>query len=150
MQSFLIQKNNYDRRIVSKTISVPAAKAWNKLSSFKGIEAYSPIEKSITNGEGAGATRTCYLPEGVAIHEVLNFVEDDRMEMQYAITDGPFPIEGYVSTIKVSAQDDRNCKITWGCEFECSAEAEPEMIKLFEGFYNVIIESLENVIKSEN
>ena len=136
--------------IVSKSIAVSANKAWSKLSSFKGIEAYSPIEKSVTTGTGAGATRTCYMPDGAAIHEVLNFVEDAEMEMQYAITDGPFPIDSYVSTIKVAAQGDSSCKITWGCQFECSPEAEPDMVKLFEGFYNVIIESLENVIKNEN
>ena len=136
--------------IVSKSIAVSAEKAWSKLSSFKGIEAYSPIERSITTGSGAGAKRTCYMPDGAAINEVLNFVEDANMEMQYAITDGPFPIDSYVSTIKVASLSDNNCKITWGCSFECSKEAESEMVKLFEGFYNVIIESLEGVIQNEN
>ena len=56
--------------IVSKSIDVPANKAWEKLASFRGIEEFSPIEKSETTGQGAGATRTCYLPDGAAIHEV--------------------------------------------------------------------------------
>ena len=136
--------------IVSKKISVSAKKAWKKLSSFKGIEKFSPIESSVTNGKGAGATRICYLPDGAAIHEVLESVENDSMEMQYKITDGPFPITGYLSTVKVSSKGNNKCKITWGCEFECEKEVEPDMVKLFEGFYNVIIESLENLIKNEN
>lgn len=136
--------------IVSKSIEVPAVSAWKKLSSFRGIEEFSPVEKSVTNGEGVGATRTCYMPEGAAIHEVLDMVEDSAMEMQYKITEGPFPITGYVSTVKVSALSDNSCKITWGCEFDCSKEVEEEMTKLFEGFYHVIIESLENLIRSEN
>ena len=136
--------------IVSKKIGVPAHNAWNKLSSFKGIEEFSPVERSVTEGAGAGATRTCYLPDGAAIHEVLDRVEEANMEMEYKIVKGPFPITGYVSTVKVSAVGLDECKITWGCTFECADEVEKDMIQLFEGFYNVIIESLEGLIKNQN
>ena len=136
--------------IVSKEINIPAAAAWENLSSFRGIEKYSPIERSETTGHGVGATRTCYLPDGAAIHEVLDRVEESSMEMVYKITEGPFPVSGYVSTIKVSPRGKSSCQITWGGEFECNKEVETEMIKLFEGFYHVIIESLENVIQNQN
>ncbi len=36
------------------------------------------------------------------------------------------------------------------CEFESAEEHKQDMIDLFAGFYNVIIESLENMIKSQN
>ena len=134
--------------IVSKSINVSAEKAWAALSSFKGIENYSPIERSETQGEGAGATRTCYLPDGAAIHEILNFAENDKMEMQYIITEGPFPVTNYVSDVKVSALDSDSCKVTWGCEFESASEAKEEMEKLFGGFYEVIIDSLEGYLKN--
>ena len=136
--------------IVTKSINVPAEKAWKNLSSFRGIENYSPVERSETRGEGQGATRTCFLPEGAAIHEVLSLLEEENMQMQYKITEGPFPIVDYVSTIKVSPMEEENCKISWGCTFESTSEVEQDMIQLFEGFYNVIIESLENYIQSDN
>ena len=136
--------------IVNKTINVPAEQVWARLSSFRGIEEYSPIERSVTEGNGAGATRTCYMPDGAAIHEVLDLVEDEVMEMQYKITEGPFPVSGYVSTIKVEATGESSCKVTWGCEFEASEEVEQDMKELFAGFYNVIIESLESVIQNQN
>ena len=132
---------------VSKSINVSAEKAWAALSSFRGIENYSPIERSETQGEGAGSTRTCYLPDGAAIHESLNFVENDKMEMQYQITEGPFPVTGYVSDVKVSAIDSDSCTISWGCEFESAPEAKKEMEELFGGFYEVIIDSLEGYLK---
>ena len=134
--------------IVSKSINVPAGKAWEALSSFRGIENYSPIAKSETQGAGAGATRTCYLPDGAAIHEVLDYTHDDVMEMQYRITEGPFPVEGYVSTIKVSAVDPNNCKVTWGCEFDSAEEVKAEMKKVFGGFYDVIIDELEGYLNN--
>lgn len=136
--------------IVSKKINTPAAIAWDILSSFRGIENFSPIEKSQTNGEGVGATRTCFLPDGAAIHEVLSKVDNDQQEFEYKITEGPFPVTGYVSTVKVTEVDAENCEITWGCEFESSPEAEKEMKDLFAGFYNVIIDSLESLIKNQN
>ena len=134
--------------IVNKSINVPAQKAWEALSSFRGIENYSPIEKSVTEGAGAGATRTCYLPDGAAIHEVLNFANDKAMEMQYKITEGPFPVQGYVSTIKVSPVHENNCKITWGCEFDSAEEVKAEMENVFGGFYNVIIDQLEGYLNN--
>ena len=136
--------------IVTKSINVSANKAWEMLSSFRGIEHISPVERSVTEGHGAGATRTCYLPDGAAIHEVLDMVEDDSMEMQYKITEGPFPIRDYVSNVKVSSTGKNQCRITWGCTFECGDEVKTEMIQLFEGFYNVIIESLEGLIQSQS
>lgn len=134
--------------IVNKSINAPAEKAWEALSSFRGIENYSPIEKSVTEGIGAGATRICYLPDGAAIHEVLNYANNDAMEMQYKITEGPFPIQGYLSTIKVSPVNENNCKITWDCEFESAEEVKAEMEKVFGGFYNVIIDQLEGYLNN--
>ena len=131
--------------VVSKTIQGQASKAWSTLSSFRNIEAISPIERSETIGEGAGATRTCYMPDGSTIHEVLERVEDSTMELQYKITEGPFPITGYVSNVKVEASGESNCKVTWGCEFDTNEETKEDMINLFEGFYNVIIDNLETV-----
>lgn len=46
--------------IVSKQINVPAEKAWKALSSFRGIENYSPIERSETKGEGAGGNKVLF------------------------------------------------------------------------------------------
>ncbi|HEY5690137.1 MAG TPA: SRPBCC family protein [Cyclobacteriaceae bacterium] len=136
--------------IVSKSINVSASEAWKKLSSFRGIEEFSPIERSETIGHGAGATRTCYMPDGAAIYEVLEEVEDGRMEMQYKITKGPFPIKGYVSNVKVEKTGEGSCKIIWGCEFETEPENKNEMVNLFEGFYHTIIDSLENLINRQN
>ena len=133
--------------VVSKIIQVPAIRAWEKLSSFRGIEEFSPIERSVTEGNGVGAKRTCYMPDGAAIYETLNRVDEEVMEFEYEINKGPFPITRYVSTVKVEGTGEHSSKVTWGCEFTSAPEAEAEMSKLFEGFYHVIIDSLEKVIQ---
>jgi hypothetical protein len=90
------------------------------------------------------------MPDGATIYEVLSKVEDTTMEMQYKITEGPFPITGYVSDVKVEGIGDSSCKVTWGCQFETEEENIKAMIDLFEGFYNVIIDSLETMINNQN
>lgn len=133
--------------VVSKVIQVSAIRAWEKLSSFRGIEEFSPIERSVTEGNGVGAKRTCYMPDGAAIYETLNRVDEEVMEFEYEINKGPFPITSYISTVKVEGTGEDSSKVTWGCEFTSAPEAEAEMSKLFEGFYHVIIDSLEKVIQ---
>ncbi|MCE7997116.1 MAG: SRPBCC family protein [Roseivirga sp.] len=135
---------------VTKTIQAPANKIWETISSFRGIEKFSPIAKSVTEGEGAGAKRTCYMPDGAEIHEVLTEVDQDVMQLQYIITEGPFPVQGYLSTVKVTEVDQNSCTVSWGSQYEVSDEAAPDMKELFEGFYNVIIDSLETLSKGSN
>jgi hypothetical protein len=135
---------------VTKSINVPAAKVWEKVSSFRGIENFSPIERSEVEGDGAGATRTCYMPDGAEINEVLNEVDLNNMQIQYRITEGPFPVTDYLSTVTVSSIDGSSCTVSWGAQFDVATENEEAMKDLFNGFYTVIIDSLETVINGEN
>ena len=132
--------------LVSKQIEVPAEKAWGKLSYFGGMEEYSPVEICTLVGSGVGATRICYLPNGSTIYEVLERLENDRMELEYKITVGPFPITGYVSQVKVEDAGEGACTITWGCEFGVKPQKKVEMETLFEGFFDTIIDELEVLI----
>ncbi|MEB2781431.1 SRPBCC family protein [Algoriphagus sp. C2-6-M1] len=135
---------------VTKTINVPAHQVWEKVSSFKGIEEFSPIASSVTEGEGIGTKRKCYMPDGAEISERLELVDNSTMTMQYKITEGPFPITGYLSTIKVKPLGDSACEVTWGSEFDVGSEAKAQMEELFGGFYNVIIDGLESLINKQN
>ncbi|NNE33076.1 MAG: SRPBCC family protein [Winogradskyella sp.] len=132
---------------VKIAINVPAKKAWATLSSFSGIEEFSPIASSEVNGQGVGAKRTCTMPDGSKIYEVMNEMDNDKMHMQYAILSGPFPITNYISDVDIKAIDNSTCEVSWACSFNPNSEkAEAPMKETFEGFYNVIIEGLENKI----
>ncbi|MBL4905525.1 MAG: SRPBCC family protein [Flavobacteriaceae bacterium] len=132
---------------VTKAIQVSANNAWNTLATFRGIENFSPIAKSVVEGNGEGATRMCYMPDGAEISEVLSILDNDTMHLQYKILSGPFPITNYVSDVNVNALDANTCEITWACSFNTDSAAEGDMIGLFEGFYNVIIDSLEKMLQ---
>ena len=133
---------------VTKTINISANEAWNNLSSFQGLEHYSPIAKTVTEGSGEGMKRTCTMPDGAEIFEVLTKQDHANKEMQYIITEGPFPFTDYVSTVKVSG-DDQTATINWSCTFTAAEENQKPMQELLGGFYNVIIESLETHVKEQ-
>ncbi len=131
---------------VTKSIKVPAKDAWSKLAAFGGIEEFSPIERSVLEGEGEGAKRTCYLPDGAAINEILSKLDHENMHLEYKILSGPFPITDYTSDIRIQSTMDGNCEINWSCNFNTDPAKEPDMKNLFTGFYNTIIDSLEAII----
>lgn len=133
---------------VSKSINVSAAAAWSNLSSFKGIENYSPIARSTTEGNGEGMKRTCFMPDDAAIYEQLTKVDNNAMEMQYIITEGPFPFTDYLSTVKVTG-DENNATINWSASFNAEEANQKPMQELLSGFYNAIIENLESYVKNE-
>ena len=134
---------------VTKTINVPAASVWAKLESFRGIEKFSPIARSVAEGEGVGTKRTCYMPDNAEIKEELTKLDNENMQLEYIILSGPFPITDYVSTVKVKAIDENTCEVSWGSTFVVGEAPESDIIGLFDNFYNVIIDSLEALIKAE-
>jgi len=132
---------------VTKSIHASSSEAWENLSSFRGIENISPIAKSIVEGTGEGATRSCFMPDGAEIKEVLSKVNNDNMHMEYKILSGPFPVSDYVSNIIVKPINGSQSEISWSCSFNSDNSVEEDMKNLFEGFYNTIIDGLEDLLK---
>ena len=133
---------------VTRHVAVSADFAWEKLSAFAGIEKFSPIERSVTEGQGEGMKRTCYLPDGAAIYERLNKVDDTNMHLEYIITEGPFPVQNYVSNVKVKPVDSSTCEISWIADYNVDEAAANDMKNLFEGFYHAIMGGLEGLSKN--
>lgn len=131
---------------VTKTINIPAQTAWDKLSSFSGIEHFSPIERSIVQGTGVGAKRSCFLPENVEIKEELTKLDNNSMTFEYVILSGPFPISNYVSTVSISSKGNEASEISWTANFVVGDVPVEEMKGLFAGFYNAIIDGLEKLV----
>ena len=132
---------------VTKSINVSANDAWEKLAAFGGIEHFSPIEKSILEGQGPGAKRTCIMPDGAEINEVLNKLDNENMHLEYEILSGPFPMTDYISDVNVKALDADNCEITWSSNYNPAEGAEEQMKEILNGFYHTMIDGLEKLIK---
>lgn len=133
---------------VTQTINATAAKVWNTISSFEGIENFSPVARSVKTGNGVGALRSCFLPDNSEIKEELTVLDNENMHLQYIITSGPFPIEGYLSNVNIKEISETSCEVSWSSQFNVNKGIpENEMIGLFEGFYKAIMEGLEALLK---
>ena len=131
---------------VTKTINATATETWNTISSFEGIEKFSPIARSVKTGDGVGALRSCFMPDDAEIKEELTGLNNDTMHLQYIITSGPFPFKDYVSDVLVKEVSETSCEVSWSSQFNVN-EGIPEsaMIELLEGFYTAIMEGLESL-----
>lgn len=131
---------------VTKEIKISAQSAWENISSFRGIENISPIARSVVEGNGVGATRSCFMPDDAEIKEELTVCDNDNMLLEYVILSGPFPITDYVSQVKVTSTGENSCTVSWQSTYQTADENTEAMKGLFEGFYNVIIDSLEELL----
>ncbi|QFY42090.1 SRPBCC family protein [Candidatus Methylospira mobilis] len=108
---------------VTKTIDVPAEKAWKAISSIGGLERWFPVIKTCTvEGEGVGAVRTLELAQGGKMRDRIDEIDYENKRFRYLRFEHPFPIKNYLCTIEVTtAPGDRRSTISWSVEVELDA-----------------------------
>ncbi|MEQ9300496.1 MAG: SRPBCC family protein [Cyclobacteriaceae bacterium] len=132
---------------VKEVINTPAAPAWEILSGFRGIEEFSPISKSQVSGEGVGAIRTCRMPDGAEIKEVLTKVDHGSMKMTYEMVNSSLPIEQYKVQLQVMAKGSDHCEIQYNSSCQINQTLEEDMMKLLQSVYTEIILGLERYLR---
>jgi Polyketide cyclase / dehydrase and lipid transport len=96
------------------------------------------VATSSLEGQGpadrVGCIRILALQDGARIGERLLSLDDAARSYVYAILEGPFPVTGYVSTLRVTpVTDGGRSFVEWFSVFECEPEAAGELVSLFEG-----------------
>ncbi|MFC9462787.1 SRPBCC family protein, partial [Streptomyces sp. NPDC056983] len=85
---------------VSRIVPASPDKVWNLIGGFDTLPDWLPYIPESTLLEG-GRVRRLKNPEGeVIIERLVDFNETER-HYSYAILQAPFPVNGYVSTIRV-------------------------------------------------
>jgi len=89
---------------------------WNTLRSFDGVERYLQIvSKSVVEGVGQGAKRTCDVAMGsqmFQIQETLEVLDDSNHSLVVSLDDGPIQIKGMKFTFVVKSQGEGKSNIT--------------------------------------
>ena len=127
-------------------VNASADQVWDLLGDYNAIEDWHPAVVSSTltgDGKTAGSRRVLALPGDAKIIEDLVSHSDDGMSYSYRITEGPFPITDYVSTILVEADGDESCKVTWSSTFNASGVSDQEAIGIITGVYEAGLESIQ-------
>ncbi|MFF4381106.1 SRPBCC family protein [Kitasatospora sp. NPDC001547] len=121
---------------VSRTVPATPEQVWALIGGFDALPDWLPYIPESTAVEG-GRVRRLKNPEGELIVERLVDFNETERQYSYAILQAPFPVDGYVSTLRVHAVPGRDdlAEVQWSGRFNPKGATEQEVIDLFTGIY---------------
>ncbi|SEO47267.1 SRPBCC family protein [Actinacidiphila rubida] len=133
---------------VSRTIPASPARAWHTVGGFGSLPDWLPYIPESTLEEG-GRVRRLRDPDGGAIVERLVDFNETERHYSYTILEAPFPVVGYVSTLRVHSVvgDAGLCEVEWSGRFTPQGATEEEVIALFTGIYRDGLEALDQALR---
>lgn len=121
---------------VTGTIDAPAEAVWQSVRDFGGFDTYSVLVARCTvDGEGVGAMRTVYGPDGAQMREQLLSLDDATRTLSYTIVDVDTPWRQYLSTMRVWDDGDGRSVLEWLATCE-PAMPEEEAERILEYVYS--------------
>ncbi|MEU1892039.1 SRPBCC family protein [Streptomyces pristinaespiralis] len=121
---------------VSRVVPASPDKVWSLIGGFDTLPDWLPYIPESTALEG-GRVRRLANPDGdVIVERLVDFNEAER-HYSYAILEAPFPVNGYVSTLRVYAVPGRDevAEVQWSGRFDPDGATEDEVVDLFTGIY---------------
>ena len=132
--------------LVKKTIDVPANDVWETLRSFDRVERYVPIVKSSTiQGSGAGCQRTCSVQFGqqeAKLVEKLEYLDDDKMLLQFSISEAPTPFQGLQFQIQIISLDEAKSEVQISTKLQ---NGNSEAIKMIQDIFQMTADGLKKL-----
>ncbi|MFD5563022.1 SRPBCC family protein [Kitasatospora griseola] len=121
---------------VSRIVPATPERVWNLIGGFDALPDWLPYIPESTALEG-GRVRRLTNPEGEVIVERLVAFNEAERHYSYAILQAPFPVDGYVSTIRVHAVPGRDdlAEVQWSGRFNPVDATEQQVVDLFTGIY---------------
>ncbi|MFE6758162.1 SRPBCC family protein [Streptomyces sp. NPDC057684] len=134
---------------VSRIVPASPDKVWNLIGGFDTLPDWLPYIPESTLLEG-GRVRRLKNPEGeVIIERLVDFNETER-HYSYAILQAPFPVNGYVSTIRVHTIPGRDdvAEVQWSGRFNPDNATDDEAVDLFNGIYTDGLDALNQTLSA--
>ncbi|MFD8827009.1 SRPBCC family protein [Streptomyces sp. NPDC059605] len=121
---------------VSRVVPASPQQVWNLIGGFDSLPDWLPYIPESTALEG-GRVRRLTNPDGDVIIERLVAFDEAERHYSYAILQAPFPVNGYVSTIRVHTVPGRDdiAEVQWSGRFNPDNATEAEVVELFTGIY---------------
>jgi hypothetical protein len=131
---------------------VAPAKAWEAIKDYGGWQTWHPAigGTEITKGQNntKGAVRVLTTKDGAKITEELLAYDAKSMSYKYRITDSPLPVEGYVSTIKVTPGKGGGAMVVWSSSFKAKkGSTDADAKKTIAGIYTAGLDNLKGMLK---
>ncbi|MBC7272095.1 MAG: SRPBCC family protein, partial [Streptomyces sp.] len=121
---------------VSRIVPASPDQVWSLIGGFDALPDWLPYIPESTALEG-GRVRRLKNPEGEVITERLVDFNEAERRYSYAILEAPFPVNGYVSTLRVHPVPGRDdvAEVQWSGRFNPDGATETEVVDLFTGIY---------------
>ena len=106
---------------------------WALIGGFDSLPDWLPFIPESLSSEG-GRVRSLKDPDGNSIVERLMAFDEQQRSYSYSILTSPFPVTGYLSTLRVKA-DDQGSLVEWLGEFTPAGVSDADAVALFTGIY---------------
>lgn len=132
---------------VSRIVPASPDKVWNLIGGFDALPDWLPYIPESTPLEGGRVRRLKNPNSEVIIERLVDFNETER-HYSYAILQAPFPVNGYVSTIRVHTVPGRDdiAAVQWSGRFNPHNATDDEATDLFTGIYRDGLDALHETL----
>ncbi|MDH1629584.1 SRPBCC family protein [Pseudomonas mosselii] len=113
---------------------------WALIGGFDSLPDWLPFIPESLSSEG-GRVRSLKDPDGNSIVERLMAFDEQQRSYSYTILTSPFPVTGYLSTLRVKA-DGQGSRVEWSGEFTPVGVSDEEATALFTGIYEGGLQAL--------
>ncbi|PYC21695.1 SRPBCC family protein [Pseudomonas mosselii] len=113
---------------------------WALIGGFDSLPDWLPFIPESLSSEG-GRVRSLKDPDGNIIVERLMAFDEQQRSYSYSILTSPFPVTGYLSTLRVKA-DGQGSRVEWFGEFTPVGVSDEEATALFTGIYEGGLQAL--------
>jgi Polyketide cyclase / dehydrase and lipid transport len=116
-------------------IAASPEQVWQLIGGFGSLPDWLPYVPNSELSEG-GRVRRLANPSGDIIVELLETFDNAARSYSYSILQAPFPVTGYVSTLRFQETDGgRGSRVEWSGQFTPNGVSDQEASRLFQGIY---------------
>ncbi|MER8046720.1 SRPBCC family protein [Streptomyces sp. NPDC094032] len=132
---------------VSRIVPASPQRVWSLIGGFDALPDWLPYIPVSTALEG-GRIRRLTDPDGAVIVERLLAFSEAERHYSYAILEAPFPVTGYVATLRVHpvAGRDDVAEVQWSGRFTPDGVTDAEVEELFTGIYRDGLDALHQAL----
>ncbi|MFC8257729.1 SRPBCC family protein [Streptomyces sp. NPDC057291] len=132
---------------VSRVVPASPERVWQLIGGFDSLPDWLPYIPESTALEG-GRVRRLANPDGEAIVERLVDFNETERHYSYAILEAPFPVVGYISTLRVHEVPGQKdiAEVQWSGRFTPQGTSEDEVVTLFTGIYRDGLDALHKTL----
>ena len=124
-----------DQARASATVDLPASadEVWELIGGFDSLPNWLPYIPKSALSDG-GRVRRLANPRGEEIVERLEAFDSSARSYSYSILKAPFPVSGYLSTLRVT-ESGNGSRVEWSGRFTPQGVSAGEASRLFQGIF---------------